>query len=440
MKKRPAILVTGASGYIGSRLTALLSERGWRINALVRDPSLFPRRQGVRVFRYSLGAKPDTGVFAEVDAMVHAAANVAGDPSLPEDDELDAAGELIDQAARLGIRKVIFLSSPVAGPDAASGYGRVKWGIERRTLSAGGVVVRIGLVYGGGEEGRGLFGVLSNAARRLPCLPAFLPSPVVQPIHIDDLCRAILKIIEGKGGSTFMYRLGQAEGVGFNVFLRNLAWRRHRRYPIALPVPLALAGLLVALGRALRLLPEYYSERLRDLQGSASMDTDASLRALGVALRPLDEGLLEAGKGRRSLLDEGHALIRYVSGQRPRYSTVSRYVRAMEKTRSGRSLELPPLYLRFPLALRCMDAPSPVREMPRRFARELAWRMNVAAILAETNPGTAGSFHLRTSLNPVAAVTLVVPQLVLEGLLRILAAAPRIIRRWLTAKRAEDAA
>lgn len=157
-------------------------------------------------------------------------------------------------------------------------------------------------------------------------------------------------------------------------------------------------------------------------------------------LIPLDEGLLKAGKERRNLLDEGHALIRYVSGGKPRYSTLSRYVRAMEKTRRGRSLGLSPLYLKFPLALRCMDPQSPVREMPSSFRRELAWRMNVAAILAETNPGTAGSFHLRTSLNLATAATLFIPQLVLEELLRTLAAAPRVIRRWLTARRTGDGA
>ena len=440
MKKRPTVLVTGASGYIGSRLTALLSERGYGINALVRNPCRFPRWQGVRAFRYRLDAKPDTSAFAGVDALVHAAANVAGGSSLSEGGELDAAGELIEQAERFGIGTVIFLSSPTASPDAASRYGRVKWGIERRVLSAGGVVVRIGLVYGGSED-RGLFGVLSSAARRSPCLPALLPAPVVQPIHIDDLCCAILKIIQDKGGAASMYRLGQAAGVGFNSFLRNLAWRRHRRYPIALPVPLALAGWLAALGSALRFLPEYYSERLRGLQGPASMmDTDGSLRALGVVLRPLDEGLLDTGRRRRNLLDEGHALIRYVSGGKPRYSTLSRYVRAMEKTKRGRSLGLPPLYLKFPLALRCLDAQSPIREMPRSFRRKLAWRMNVAAILAETNPSTAGSFHFQTPLNLAAAAVLFIPLLVLEGLLRILAAVPRTIRRWLTAGRTGDGA
>ena len=235
-----------------------------------------------------------------------------------------------------------------------------------------------------------------------------------------------------------MYQMGRADGIDINAFLRNLAWRRHRRYPIALPVPLVLVTSLAAVGSTLRLLPEYYYERIRGLQGGkALMDPGASLRALGMTLRPLDEGLFKSGQRRRNLLHEGYSLIRYVSGRKPRYSTVSRYVRVMEKVRRGRGLGLAPLYLKFPFALRCIDAQSPIWAKPQTFRRELAWRMNAAAILAETNPSTADSFHLQRSLNLAAAATLV-PYLVLEGLLTILAAALKIICRWLIASRARD--
>ena len=57
------------------------------------------------------------------------------------------------------------------------------------------IVLRPGLVYGPGS--RGLYGRMRGMVERLPVLPLLGGGAApVQPIHVDDLCRAILRALE----------------------------------------------------------------------------------------------------------------------------------------------------------------------------------------------------------------------------------------------------
>src|SRR5690606_18848395 len=98
--------------------------------------------------------------------------------------EIHAASALLSATTALKAR-FIFVSSQTAQAGAPTQYGRTKHSIEQLVLESGGIVIRPGMVYGG--PSLGLNGTLSRLVRKLPVLPAFLPSPRVQPVHVDDL-------------------------------------------------------------------------------------------------------------------------------------------------------------------------------------------------------------------------------------------------------------
>ncbi len=76
------ILVTGATGFIGSRLCQVLSEAGHTLTALSRDPASAQRRVPVLQHVYAwdaLAAPPPVEALSSIDAVIHlAGATIAG--------------------------------------------------------------------------------------------------------------------------------------------------------------------------------------------------------------------------------------------------------------------------------------------------------------------------------------------------------------------------
>lgn len=381
-------------------------------------------------FYYDLqsSAELPTKVFRNAAVVIHAAANI-DDQSLTEQMEIEAAQSLVEQARRANVGRLVFISSCVASPDGPNRYARVKWAIEQVFLSGGGTVIRPGLVYGGSTSGnRGQFALLDRWAKATPFVPMFLPPLWVQPIHVDDLCEIILSSVEETNDSLPIYQAA-AEGIHLTAFLRRLAWHRHHRYPAMFPFPVLLLGFAAAVGRATPMLSAYYVERLTGLQALRQRPTGEANPVASMTLRPLVDGL--CASPRRGLLEEGRALGRYLNGQYPGYLTLSRYVRALEQTTLSpkRSLNLAPLYLRWPFALRLVDPKCPLRQLTPDLKSEIARRFEFMAALSESNPSTASKYHARKpALFPIVALELSL-RVFVDILLRGLGAMARLGRR-----------
>jgi uncharacterized protein YbjT (DUF2867 family) len=125
------VLVTGATGTIGSALVPLLTARGVKVSALVRDPS---RAESIHGDNVSIQA----GDFADpaslraavegVDSVFLACGNV------PDQVAYECAA--IDEAARAGVRRIVKLSARGAAADAPVVYWRWHRQIERHLAAS----------------------------------------------------------------------------------------------------------------------------------------------------------------------------------------------------------------------------------------------------------------------------------------------------------------
>ncbi len=407
------IAVTGGTGYVGERLIDAALRDGHSVVSLSRRPA---GQHAVAWLPYDLGDEGAMGIASGTHAIFHLAArthDAQGDAFI----EVEAARRLAAAAVEVGAR-FVFVSSQSAREDAPTPYGRIKWQIERVTLDAGGVVVRPGQVYGGKE--RALFGTMCTLVRRLPVLPMFLPDPVVQPVHVDDLAAALLASLSQPPATVLC--VGSPEGVGFSRFLQAIARERVRRWRPLVPVPAAgvrWAASLLGSRRAARL----GLDRLVSLFALPSMSTQRDLGQLGVTLRGLDVGMSRSGSGRRLLLRESHCLLSYVLREHPASCLMRRYVRAIEALRAGRALALPRAFMRIPALFGLLDGGDGMG-----LRTEIAWRLDAATMLAEASPqGARRCLGLGRRHGAAAAVARMARSLVTESLRRAASAALRIL-------------
>ena len=112
------VLVTGASGYTGSRLVAALLADGHTVRALVHTPAKADalRAMGARVVVGDL-TRPATlaGIAANLDIIYHLAGTLVGGPALMHRVMVEGTRNLIDQCRFAGaarsLRAVVFASN-----------------------------------------------------------------------------------------------------------------------------------------------------------------------------------------------------------------------------------------------------------------------------------------------------------------------------------------
>lgn len=375
------LLITGATGYIGQRLSLLAAANGYEVICATRQPCTATYTW----LQYDLLAPPPEFP-AGVQVIIHLAADTSTGTHTNSDSEVDAAKALINRAEQAGAR-FIFISSQTAGAMAFSDYGRTKWRIEQEVLAAGGVVLRPGQVYGGPE--RGLFGLLTGLVRRMPFIPQFIPAPGVQPIHVDDLAASILTIVERKDICFETFKLGAVQPISFGSFLLLIAAHRVRAIRLPIPVPVALLKLIAAV-LGLSLSSKVGLQRVLSLVNLPRMDSEKSLKKLGIELRPLAYGMHRSGRGqRRQRLQEGAILLGYLLKSPPRISLVIRYAKALERVGDASALINSHLLSRWPILMALLDNRSVLKE-PR--GQELSWRLQVALGIAEASPQGAQAF------------------------------------------------
>ncbi len=182
------VAVTGANGYLGSRICDTMESQGWQVIRLVRSPG----QSHNPAFAYDL-AMPVTaqvrGTLRSADALVHA----AYDLSLTSATDIwrvnvEGTRRLLEVAADTRVGRIVVLSSMSAFDGTSQLYGRAKFDIEAMTMEFGGCAVRPGLVYG--ERSGGMAGALRKLTN-LPIVPVIAGGMGVYTVREDDLMMAI---------------------------------------------------------------------------------------------------------------------------------------------------------------------------------------------------------------------------------------------------------
>jgi len=378
------LVVTGASGYIGSRLVERARQRGCDVVAVGSKPA----GGDIVTVPWRLGEKPRIDVFAGASAVIHLAHDWAADrfhgdgPGNPN----RIGAEMLARTAReAGVPRFVYVSTTAARPHALNAYGRLKYETEQQLKalpwSQGRVLcARIGLVYGGPE--RALYGLMCRIAG-LPVLPMFGLEREVQPIHLDEVCDGLLRFaLEPPAGRATVVLAGPRP-VTFETWLRMLRRSRLGRSLLLVPISIELALKGCDWSARVPFVPTVGRERVLGLAGAAPMESAADLAALDLHVRDPARALTECRPTRRRLIAECKALLRYAAGAPVRApGPIIRLARAVRGDPAF-SRALPWPAVRWPALLRLLEPVGPSMQ------HGLARRLHLAAMVVETLPAQA---------------------------------------------------
>eukprot|EP01031_Cornospumella_fuschlensis_P053040 gene53040-64796_t len=195
------VLVLGGAGFIGRHAAVALHDAGARVTIGSRDPSRhrhaypFAQWQALR-FEQLLRPEAWTTLIRGFDVVVNCV-GILREQRPGDYERLHhlAPAALFAACEHAGIKRVIHLSALGSASDAPTAYWRSKAAGERalaRHPALDASIVRPSLVYAGDGASSKLF--LALATLPAVALPA-AHSARVQPVHIDDLCAALLALL-----------------------------------------------------------------------------------------------------------------------------------------------------------------------------------------------------------------------------------------------------
>src|ERR1700748_1096448 len=198
------LLLTGATGSIGSRLLPLLLERGEEVRCLVREPQrLGERRVDVQIALGDLGEMSDPYLVRQalrgVDTVVHLAATIRDQPP-KRIEELNglATVRLLRAAERSGVERFAFFSALNASAAPRTRVFRGQW-VPRQAVGPSeldSTIFAPSIVYDRSDP----WVTLLRRFSFLPVLPVSgLGQARFQPIWADDAARCAIAALDRDG-------------------------------------------------------------------------------------------------------------------------------------------------------------------------------------------------------------------------------------------------
>ncbi|MCZ0811359.1 MAG: NAD-dependent epimerase/dehydratase family protein [Pseudomonadota bacterium] len=205
--REPVLLVTGASGFIGSRFVIAARDHGWRVCRLVRSPGQAGADDSL-LFDGSISTLAAGLDRITCDVIVHCAASYSPSDDPAETEALLAANLVAPlkylQAARLsGTRGIVNLGSlwehDVNGARAPVNlYAQLKLAFQdsldyfARAHGLRALSLKLADTYGEDDPRPKLLNLLRDCARTGVRLGLTAGDQIVNPVHVSDVTRAML--------------------------------------------------------------------------------------------------------------------------------------------------------------------------------------------------------------------------------------------------------
>ncbi|MBN2380279.1 NAD-dependent epimerase/dehydratase family protein [candidate division WOR-3 bacterium] len=234
MGSNRVLLITGVSGFLGSRISFLAHEQGYEVHGLVRKTSSLSGIMDHSWLRLHTADLSDRRELSEIlthtDYVIHTAGVMATTARNRKDSHrtnLELTRIIAEESAEAGIKRFVYCSSLAAGgpgkgqdarteqdPDhPVSFYGRSKLHAEKMLASMSNdlsvIFLRFSTIYGPGD--RNIFGFFKAASGRIIPVPGGRKILVNSMVYVDDAARASLAAMDADVPSGSVYQISDGK-------------------------------------------------------------------------------------------------------------------------------------------------------------------------------------------------------------------------------------
>jgi uncharacterized protein YbjT (DUF2867 family) len=291
------VLILGATGLIGSAVSARLSAEGHDVIAAARHPNAADL-QGVHWMHLDLGRTAHPHDWATILAGIDAVVNCAGVLQDGPDDSVRGVhstgpAALFHACEHHGVRRVIHFSAAGVDRETPTEFSRTKLAGDEALMARDldWIILRPSVVvgrtaYGGSALLRGL--------ASLPIMPVMAATAPIQIVHLDDVVEAVVFFLRPEAPSRHTVELVGLHPYDFGDIVR--LYRRWMRWPPArsVHIPTWLASLIYRLGDAVARLgwkPPVRTTAQREMVRGATGDASQLTRLSGIKPRSVDDEL-----------------------------------------------------------------------------------------------------------------------------------------------------
>lgn len=224
------VLVTGATGFTGSRVAPLLLENGYEVRCFVRETS-DRSPLSTHPVEWAIGdlSNPQalTSALRGVDALVNIASLGFGH-----------ADNIIASAKEAGVKRGIFISTTAIFTQLNAGSKSTRLAAEEAIQSSGldYTILRPTMIYGSPRD-RNMWRLI-RLLRVTPILPIFGDGESLQqPIFVDDVAQAVLLALRNDITIRKSYNIAGKAPLTYNQVIDTVAsalgrriWKLHLPY------------------------------------------------------------------------------------------------------------------------------------------------------------------------------------------------------------------
>ena len=231
------VLVTGATGFVGSRLVEALLDAGHEIRALTRSPDDYDGPEAVEVVGGDVLDRDSLGpALSGIDAAYYLVHSMQSGEDFKEDDR-NAARNFRAAASEAGVERVIYLGGLGDEDDDLSGHLRSRREVEY-VLAEGTydlTTLRAAIIIGSGGAS---FEIIRQLAVRLPVMitPKWVRTDC-QPIAIDDVVAYLVGVLEVPETAGETYDIGGPDVLTYQAIMQRTAeLLGHEAFIVPVPV------------------------------------------------------------------------------------------------------------------------------------------------------------------------------------------------------------
>jgi len=298
------VLVTGANGFVGSRLCARLLDDKYHVIAGVREGCDAGLIEGLDVeYRFGDITQPETlpAMVQDVDYIIHnaGAVKVKNPKSFYNINQIGTRNIIEAAIGNKKLKKLIYISSMAAAgpsilnqpiteddtPNPITEYGRSKLAGEKEVLnkidSINAVIIRPPGVYGPGDkEMFTFFEILNNRIK--PYLGSLKRR--IQLVHVEDLTRGISAALRADTKPGAIYYIAESQSYSYYQLVHHLR-RAVGRVSLPIYIPSWAVRIIAWISekslRAFGQTPMFTVEKANEILENWEVSTEKAERELG---------------------------------------------------------------------------------------------------------------------------------------------------------------